>query len=59
MMMMMMMMVILVVMWSGFYIDNVQGNKDVVDPLITLPDGSQMRWSQQYLQGGRVVEQLQ
>jgi hypothetical protein len=36
--------------WVGFYIDYVEGNRDVVDPMLTLPGGKKIRWSQQFLQ---------
>jgi hypothetical protein len=36
--------------WIGFYIDTVQGDKSAVDPTISLPSGTTMRWSQQFLQ---------
>ncbi len=34
----------------GFYIDNVQGDKNLVDPIVTRPTGQKLRWSQQFLQ---------
>lgn len=41
--------------WIAFYIDNVQGDRDLVDPMVTRPTargtGQRLRWSQQFLQG--------
>lgn len=38
--------------WIGYYIDNVEGDRRLVDPMVDRP-GSQGRiqWSQQFLQG--------
>lgn len=38
--------------WIGHYIDNVKGEADLVDPILTRPAGQgKIRWSQQFLQG--------
>ena len=38
---------------SGFYIDNVEGDRTLVDPVLTRPGpgNRKVRWSQQFLQG--------
>lgn len=33
--------------WIGHYIDTVKGNQNVVDPFVTLLDGTRLRWSEQ------------
>lgn len=36
---------------TGYYIDNVEGDRNLVDPMVTRPTGEKIRWSQQFLQG--------
>ena len=36
---------------TGYYIDNVEGDRNLVDPMMTRPTGEKIRWSQQFLQG--------
>lgn len=36
---------------TGYYIDNVEGDRNLVDPMVTRPTGQKIRWSQQFLQG--------
>ncbi|KAM3574150.1 hypothetical protein VYU27_003869 [Nannochloropsis oceanica] len=35
--------------WLGYYINNVEGPRDLVDPLLTRPTGETIRWSAQFI----------
>lgn len=39
--------------WIGYYINNVEGNRDLVDPLLVRPNGQKVRWSAQFLAQGQ------
>ena len=44
--------------WIGYYIDHVKGDLDIVDPIVSLPSGDKIRWSEQFYSQGSNTENI-